>query len=236
MKFLTAATALCLLTGLAVAQDQDKDRSLPRIVRVVGTGEVKVVPDEAVIEVGVEQQGATANGTKQSVDAAARGILAGLRANGVDEKDIQTNFLSLRPQLDYRKGNKLIGFSAAQTLIVTVRDLSRIDAVLESLLNAGGNEINSIQYQTSQPRRYRDQARDLAVKAAQEKAQALAKALGLEIGKVHSIEEVPEPAANSYMQTANASAFAYSVARNGPTTSAGQETISASIVVTFDLN
>jgi uncharacterized protein YggE len=197
-----------------------------------------VVPDGAVIELGVEKQSASASIAKQSEDAAARRILASLRASGVDEKDIQTTFLSLQPQFNYRKGMRISYFVAEQTVSVTVRDLSKLDALVESLIKAGGNRIDSIQYETSDLRKYRDQARSLAVKAAREKAQALALALGQEIGKAQSIEEVPE-LVNQYSGglLANESREAWRTRSTaGPSTAVGQKSISASVVVSFDLN
>ena len=82
--------AVCLLTSLAAAQNNDKDKLPPRMVRVVGTADVKVVPDRAVIDLGVEKQNSGAATAKQAADAASRKIIAALRANGVDAKDIQT--------------------------------------------------------------------------------------------------------------------------------------------------
>ena len=188
MKLIRFVIVLLFLASMALAQD----KLLPRVVRVTGTADVKVVPDRAVIEIGVEKQDARATVAKRAADDAARRILADLHANGIAEKDIQTTFLSLQPQFNYRKGMKISYFVASQTLTIILRDLSRLEVVVESLIKAGGNRIDSIQYETSDLRKYRDQARDLAVKAAHEKAQALAHALGQEIGKAYSIEEVPE--------------------------------------------
>jgi uncharacterized protein YggE len=128
-------------------------------------------------------------------------------------------------------------FVAGQTLTVTVRDLTRLDTLLESLIHAGGNQIDSIRYETSDLRKYRDQARDLAVKAAREKAQALAAALGQEIGKAQSIEEVPEFSySNGLMSNAVYDGYYAPAKLAAPATAKGQTTISASIVVSFDLN
>jgi uncharacterized protein len=234
MKAFVISTVLLVLSGLAVAEDR-----LPaKVVRVFGTSDVKVVPDRVVIELGVEKQSASARLAKQAEDAAARRLLASLHANGIDEKDIQTTYLSLRPQLDYRKGMRISYFAAEQTMTITVRDISKLDALVESLIKVGGNRIDSIQYETSDLRKYRDQARDLAVKAAREKAQALAAALGQQIGKAQSIEEVPESTYQGYGLLANAS-FEARVAREkpaGPSTAAGQNIISASVIVSFELN
>jgi uncharacterized protein YggE len=157
-----------------------------------------------------------------------------LRANGVDDKDVQTTFLSLQPQFDYRKGMRISYFVAEQTLAVTVRDLARLDSLLESVIKAGGNRVDSIQYETSDLRKYRDQARDLAVKAAREKAHALAQALGQDIGKPYSIEEMPE--FDDDISAGIAGKVTANERTRGPATAAGQRTIRARVSVSFDLN
>src|SRR5262249_34369821 len=123
-------------------------------------------------------------------------------------------------------------------MTITVRDISKLDALVESLVKAGGNRIDSIQYETSELRKYRDQARDLAVKAAREKAQALAAALGQQIGKAQSIEEVPELTNQGYGLLANASFEKLETKTKslGPSTAAGQNTVTASVIVSFELN
>jgi uncharacterized protein len=232
MKFLKIVVAFCVLIGMAAAED----RLPPKVVRVVGTAEVKVIPDRAVIEIGVEKQDPSARVAKHAEDTAARRILAALRNNGIDEKDIQTTFLSLQPQSYTRKGVRISYFVAAQTMTITVRDLAALDTLLESLVKAGGNRIDSIAYEISDLRKYRDQARDIAVKAAREKAGALAKALGQDIGKAQSIEEVPDYGFSAGLQT-NTSFETNSRGKlAAPTIAAGQKTISASVTVSFELN
>jgi uncharacterized protein YggE len=232
MKRLKIVLVMVLLAGLAFAEE----KAPSRFVRVAGTAEVKVVPDRAVIEVGVEKQDPSASAAKHAEDAAARRILAALRAGGIDEKDIQTTYLSLQPRSSYVKKVRVSYFVAQQTMAITVRDLSQLDALLESLVKAGGNRVDSIGYETSDLRKYRDQARELAVKAAREKAEALAKALGQDIGKAQTIEEASD---NEYSRglTSNSS-FSYDIAGRdkSPSLAAGQKSISASVTVSFDLN
>jgi uncharacterized protein len=232
MKLLKIVLALCLLAGLAAAED----RLSPRVVRVVGTSEVKVVPDRAMIEIGVEKQDPSASVAKHAEDAAARRILGALRGNGIDEKDIQTTFLSLQPQSSYVKKVRVTYFVAQQTLTITVRDLAKLETILEALIKAGGNRIDSIGYETSDLRKYRDQARDVAVKAAREKAEALAKALGQEIGKAQSIEEVPQSDFTSNVGFNNGYWSRDDKARSAPSIAVGQKSISASVTVSFELN
>ena len=233
MKLFAALAVVLAFSTLGVADD----RPPLKVVRVTGTAEVKVVPDRAVIELGVVKQNASASVAKQAADATARKILAALQANGIDEKDIQTTFLSLQPQVDYRKGMKISYFVARQTLSVTVRDLSKLDALLESLIKAGGNQIDSIEYETSDLRKYRDDARDRAVKAAKEKAEALAMALGQQIGKAQTIEEVAQPENPNGAFLSNVSYDSGGIlAKSRGATATGERSVSASVVVAFELN
>lgn len=166
-----------------------------------------------------------------------RAVLASLHASGIDDKDVQTTFLSLQPQFDYRKGMHISYFVAEQSLSVTVRDLAKLDSLLESVIKAGGNRVDSIQYETSDLRRYRDQARELAVRAAREKAKALAQALGQDIGKPYSIEEMPESAdVVSAGLPSKLYAYANADKSRGPSTAPGQRIVTASVTVSFDLN
>ena len=165
----------------------------------------------------------------------SRKILAALKGLGIDDKDIQTEYLYLQPMIDYRKGLRITNFTAEQSLSVKVRDLSKLDDVMDAVMSAGANHIGGIEYQSSELRKYKDEARDAAAKAAREKADALAKALGNQIGKTYSIEEVQQSegyyaygglAANTAMEEDKSRA---------PSTAPGELTVKASVIVTFDL-
>jgi uncharacterized protein len=219
------------LAGTAFAEERPNIKT----VKVTGVSEVKVVPDRAVIALGVEKQSPSASEAKRMEDAAARRILTSLHANGIDDKDVQTTWLTLEPRSYYRKQIRISYFVATQTLLVTVRDLSKLDAILESMVRAGGNRIDGIGYETSELRKYRDQARELAVKAAREKAQALAHALGQEIGKAQSIEESPQSSMEYYAGNVLANEQGEAEKPLRLSTAAGERKVTASVVVAFDL-
>src|SRR5215469_3784259 len=186
MRAIIATVVICL--AALVAQGQEVCRG-PKIVKTTGTAELKVAPDQASIQLGVERQSATAKYAKAEVASTSRKILAALKELNIEDKDIQTAYLYLEPMVDYRKGLRITNFTAEQSLSITVRDLSKLDAVMDAVIAAGANQIGGIQYQSSDLRSYRDQARDAAALVAREKAEAL----GNQIGKTYSIEEVPQP-------------------------------------------
>lgn len=231
MRIVSVVLAICVFSGLASAEDSQPTK----FVRVTGTAEVKVTPDRAVIEVGVEKQDPSATMAKHAEDAAARRILTALAANGVDQKDVQTTYLSLRPEVTYVKKLRTTYFVAQQSMTIAVRDLAKLDGLLESLIKAGGNHIDSVSYETSDLRKYRDQARALAVKAAREKAEALSAALGQGIGRAQTIEEASDSGSFNPLAN-NVYAGVEKTRAGGASIAIGQKTISASVTVSFELN
>jgi uncharacterized protein len=229
MKRVAAVVVLCFAALSAQGQEGCTN---PKVVKTTGTAEIKVAPDQAVIQLGVEHQSATAKNAKAIVTDTSRKILAALKRLGIDDKDIQTDYLSLQPMIDYRKGLRITNFTAEQSLSVKVRDLSKLDDVMDAVISAGANNIGGIEYQSSELRKYKDQARDEAAKAAREKAEALAKALGNQIGKTYSIEEVQQ-SENSYSILANTTLER--AGSRAPSTAPGQLTVTASVIVSFDL-
>jgi hypothetical protein len=230
------AVALVVLCFSALIMQGQEACANPKIVKTTGTAEIKVTPDRAVIELGVERQSATAKEAKAAVAYTSRKILAALKALNIEDKDIQTAYLYLQPMIDYRKGLRITNFTAGQSLSVTARDLSKLDGVMDAIISAGANQIGGIEYQSSDLRRYKDEARDAAAKAAREKAEALAKALGNEIAKTHSIEEVQQTEGNYGLNgRLTANTFAEETRSSAPSTAPGELTVKASVVVSFDL-
>jgi uncharacterized protein YggE len=232
MKRVTVVVVLCFAALVAHGQEACTH---PKIVRTTGTAELKVTPDQAVIQLGVDHQSVTAKNAKTAVAAASRKILAALKGLGIDDKDIQTDYLSLQPMIDYRKGLRITNFTAEQSLSVKVRDLSKLDDVMDAVISAGGNNIGGIQYQSSDLRKYKDQARDAAAQAAREKADALAKALGNQIGKTYSIEEVQQSEGSNFYGGLAANTVMETSRSRAPSTAPGELTVKASVIVTFDL-
>ena len=233
MRKLAIAAFVCL--ALNVVQGQNPF-ALPKVVKTTGTAEIKVTPDRAVIQIGVERQSPTAKGAKSAADNVSRKLLAALKAQGIEDKDIQTTYLDLQPTSYYEKHVRINNFTASQSLSVTVRELSKLDAVMDAVMSAGANRIDGIEYQSSELRKYRDQARDEAAKAAKERAVALAAALGNQVGKTYSIEEVQQWDGYGYAgMPANTVLNGNDMRSRGPSTAPGQLTVTASVIVSFDL-
>lgn len=163
----------------------------PTLISVDGEGKVTAVPDIAEFTFGVQtgpQQTAKAamHSLTKSMDAAFEAV----KALGIEEKDISTEFLSLHPSYDWNEGRQVLrGYDASQQLRVKVRDLDIISDVLSAATNAGANQTGGVQFTVDDPQALRAEAREKAIKNAQEKAAVLAAQLGLKIEKLQSFSE-----------------------------------------------
>jgi uncharacterized protein len=160
-----------------------------RSIQVSGTAVVNVIPDRVMIELGVQSNGATPDGVHADNVRAIQNVTGALKKMGIDPKDIATDYYIVQPVYDDYNSLNIKGYRVDNTVSITLRDVKQVDGVILNALKAGANEVQDVQFYTSELRKYRDQARELAMKAAGEKAQALAGAAGAQTGCVLSVSE-----------------------------------------------
>ena len=160
----------------------------PPQINVSGSAEVKVAPDEIRLSVGVETRDQNLDVARQQNDERIAHALAFLKGAGVKDRDVQTDFINVVPDYDYNSSRvKPAAYIVRKSIEVRVIAITNFEGIVTGLLTNGVNCVQGIDFRTSQLRKYRDQARDLAIKAAKEKAGAMASALGVKRGKVSSI-------------------------------------------------
>ncbi len=161
-----------------------------RLITVSGDAEVRIVPDEVIITLAVETWDEDLNLAKGENDLRVQRVMRLIQSYGVQRQHIQTDHISIEPHYrdEYAK-NDFIGFFVRKTIVVTLRDISRFEELLTGVLNEGVTHVHGIQFRTTELRKYRDEARALAIRAAREKAVALAGELGQEVGEPQSIYE-----------------------------------------------
>jgi hypothetical protein len=110
----------------------------------------------------------------------------------VADQHVQTDYVSIEPR--YRNGyyedRDFVGYFVHKTVVITLRDLDKFESVLGEALSAGVNYVHGIEFRTTELRKHRDEARALAIRAAREKAEALAGELDQTVGEPIQIEEV----------------------------------------------
>ena len=188
MKKLLLATLLGAMTLTSVSVMAAEDVPYPHL-ETVGRGEISVQPDMAIFSVGVVETKATAEAAKAAVDSAVSALLARLTAQGVSKENIESANLSLYPQYDYPKNAqpKLVGYKASRTVMVTVDHLNKLNVYLDQALSNGLNQVNNIEFKVRNEKKYQLEAREAAIKNAQEKAKSLAKGFGVKLSNIWNI-------------------------------------------------
>jgi hypothetical protein len=160
-----------------------------RSVHVSGAAVVYVTPDRALLQLGVQSNGATPDGVRSVNAQDIQNVIQAVGALGVQAKDIATDYYIVYPVYDDYNSLFIKGYRIDNTVSITLRDVNLVDDVLIAALKAGANEVQDLQFYSSELRKYRDQARALAMEAAGEKAQALAEAAEAQAGCILSISE-----------------------------------------------
>lgn len=161
-------------------------------VTVSSSGVVSVAPDVADVVIGVMAQKLTVADAQSAAATSMTSVIAAVKKAGVDAKDIVTVNISLNPAYDYGTNGanpKLVGYQFANTIRVTVRDISKVAAVVDDSMAAGATTMNGITFRVGEPKAAQSQARALAMAAARANADALAQAAGVSVKGVASITE-----------------------------------------------
>jgi uncharacterized protein len=161
---------------------------------VSGTGEVTVVPDVAILTLGVEAQETTVRAAQSEAADAMNAVMNMLKTNGVADRDIQTQWYSISPVIKWDdKTDEQIttGYRVSNMVMAKIRDISKTGTIIDAVTEAGGNltRINGISFTVDDPTAYNSQARVKAMQDAAAKAQQLASLAGVTLGKVFYISE-----------------------------------------------
>jgi uncharacterized protein len=192
---LGAAVALAVLTvgcGDKTTRIETAGAQMQTGISVQGEGKVSGKPDVAKLSLGVTSEADTVQAARDRAATALDGIIKALKNNGVADKDIQTQQLSIQPQYDYNNGTqRLRGFQVTNVLSVTLRDINKTSQAVDDAVTAGGNEttIQGLSFTIDNPDDLKQQAREMAVADAKAKAETLAKTAGVSLGAAMNISE-----------------------------------------------
>jgi uncharacterized protein YggE len=161
-------------------------------ISVSGSAEIRVPPDEVNLRLGVESRDVKLDVAVSQNDERLKAVLKFLKESGIEARDVQTDYVQIHPQFnpDRRVQQLTPEFYLVQrTIGVRLRKVAQFDTVLQGVLKTGANYVHGIEFRTTELRKHRDSARQQAIKAAKEKAIALATELGAKVGKPQNIHE-----------------------------------------------
>ena len=213
-------------------------------IAVSGTGTTSVKPDVALVNLGIQVTSTTVADARAKAATAMENLTKAVKAKGVADTDIQTQSFNINPQYGVppsvptgKPGTpEIVGYTVSNQVQLKVRNLDAVSDVLDAAIGAGGNSIrvNGLQFTVEKPDQHLAKAREEAVQNAKARAEVLAKAAGVKVGKPRSITEsggvFPQ---FDRLQAAPASALGGS----GVATpvSPGEEQLSVSVSIVFEI-
>jgi len=227
----------CMAAALSSAflWAQDTAHLTSHFVRASADAVVTAKPDRAEINIGVSTRAPTAQAASAQNAAATTQTLSAIKQTLGNGGQVKTSGYSLAPQYEYANGHppKLSGYEAANTVMVTVDDLSLLGKIIDSATANGANNINGISFTLKDSAAVRLRALTEAAKQARENAEALARALGVQTLSLLSAEPNESPVVHPRpMAFAREAMLQKSVATP---VEAGDLDIRASVTVTLEV-
>jgi hypothetical protein len=215
-----------------MASAQNERQEIPSII-VSGSGIVRADPDVAYVRLGVTSRARNARDAQAQTNAAIAKFYDALAALRIDRKDIQTSQLTLNPYYESRPNEtpRIAGYEASNVLTVRLTDFAKIGPVIDAGVETGVNNMQGVSFGIVDDTNARLEALRNATREARAKAEAIASALGVQLGDILMVNESggyvpPMPMYDRGMMAEMKSA-------EGATVSPGQMDVNANVTIRF---
>ncbi|MEN6357147.1 MAG: SIMPL domain-containing protein [Armatimonadota bacterium] len=176
---------LLLLPAIAAAADAETTG-----IMVTGSGEVKAQPDIAYVTLGVNTQSDDAAKAAKDNAGITNSVIAAVMKAGIAKSDIETTNYSVNPIMDYKKSPPVtVGYGVSNQIRLTIRNLARVGSIIDIGVKAGANNVQGVDFSIENDTTLRGQALVKAIAQAKSKAQAMADAAGVKLGRLVSMSE-----------------------------------------------
>jgi len=157
-----------------------------------GEGKVTAKPDVAQIDVSIVTEAVTSKAAQDANSAKSKTLTDFLKTQGIEDKDIKTSGYNIYPQYNYNQPNarpQITGYQVNQSMQIKVRNLDKVNEILDGIVGAGVNQINGLQFTIDDMEKLKEDARQKAVEDAKMKAKALERQIGVNLGKIVNFSE-----------------------------------------------
>jgi hypothetical protein len=174
-------------------------------ITVSGKGEIFAVPDIATFSFAVIEERESASAAQEAAAEASNRIIAFIKEQGIEEKDIKTTSFNLSPRYEFGREvcpvgfscpsgeRELVGFEVSQTVQVKVRTTSQAGDLIAGVSELGASNVSGLSFTIDDEVALKAQAREQAITDAKTKADALADALDVRLVRIVGYYENDEP-------------------------------------------
>ncbi len=219
-------------------------------ITVSGKGEVNAVPDIATINFSITKDGKTVKEAQALVAEIENKILASLKENKIEDKDIKTINSSFYPKYEYQVTssskyapeiaiyppqngkNVIVGYTATESIQVKVRDTDNAGKIITDLGALGVTDLSGPNFEIDNEDSLKAEARKKAIAEAQAKAKVLSKDLGVRLGRITSFSETPSYGNPIYYSKASLEVADAGAPAQLPK---GENTITSEVTITYKI-
>jgi len=207
-------------------------------LRVSGTGEVEVEPDRTRVAFAVETEEETAETAAEENARRMDRVHGALRDTELPGLRLETFGYALQPRYARRsraeEPPRIVGYRALNHLRAVVDAVDGVGALIDAGIGAGANRVQSLEFEVSDPEEARLEALRRAVAKARREAEAVAGAMGAELGPALEVQVGSDEPRPFQLR----SPVAMEVARDAPETpvEAGTRTVSATVTILYRLD
>ena len=163
-------------------------------ILVSGSGKVSVVPDIAILRLGIEAQQMSVAEAQYQAAEAMKAVMSTLTGSGVAEKDIQTQYFNVNRITrwdDNKRQEVVIGYRVTNMVTAKIREMDNVGTIIDAVAVAGGDltRIDGVSFSVDDPSAYHEEARQKAMADAKAKAEQLAQLAEVTLGKPTYISE-----------------------------------------------
>ena len=206
--------------------------SAPSTITVQGTAQIMADPDEVSVTANAAVTAGTVASAQEAMNAIVASATEKLFALGVLDADVVTADYGYHPRYNYDT-NTITGYEANHTLEITCRDVEMLDGVIGALTDSGFTNIYSVSYDISNRSELYQQALDLAIRRAEQKALRMAQTGGLMITGIRAIAE-NGGYNEGYAVNAKADGMMLRAESTGTGIRSGSVSVSAGVTVTYE--
>lgn len=204
------------------------------LITVEGTAIIYVSPDEVLLNLTIDKKATELVEARRLNEVATKKAIYFLKSKGLEDKHIQTQYMSIGPRYKPRS-NEIEYYTSSQTISICLNDLTKYDTIVDGLLLLGVDRLGNPTFRSTKAKEVKDQARRKAIVKAKEKAELLASTLKQKVGVAKFIKEVSNHSFVNTRSYANSVESATASDSEGLSFAPGQIQIKAVVEVSFEL-
>lgn len=241
---LSVSTAVDIFNKIKQSRYIGQNVNFKNTITVSDFGEVYAKPDLVTMNFSVVSEAKEVSDAMSENTKKMNKVIDVLKEQGVEEKDLKTTSYNIYPRYDYIKSETisgqrvLTGYEVNQTLEVKIRSVEKIGTIISKATEAGSNQIGSLQFTIDNEEEFKKQARELAIEKAKQKAVQTTSQLGVKLGKITNFSEnfyVPYYDARNVYLKEEAMGMGSADATPIPSVESGENTISVSVTITYEI-